>query len=116
VTPEQRAKLLQSLKNEVASKAARKKAASRLAEHEDLIREMRELRGTWEMIARHLATVGLQISPQAISGFWRRRHRPQPPPSQPTAPSRFFEAPNSSQSAANESQDRTAKRKYNLDF
>ena len=116
MTPEQRAKLLQSLKNEVASKAARSKSASRLAEHEDLIREMRELRGTWEMIARHLATVGLQISPQAISGFWRRRHRPQPSPSQPPAPSGFFETTNPPLPTANESQNRNAKRKYNLEF
>jgi hypothetical protein len=83
-------KLLAELRAELAG---RTRPVSRLAEHRDLIAEMRKEGAAWRTVAKYLRKAGLTISAEAVRAYWQRHEkakpvsRRQPPPeTEPTEP------------------------------
>ncbi|MGA2747611.1 MAG: hypothetical protein ABSG59_02460 [Verrucomicrobiota bacterium] len=83
-------KLLAELRAELAG---RTRPVSRLAEHRDLIADMRKEGAAWRTVAKYLRKAGLTISAEAVRAYWQRheaRPRPhsrrQPPPPPETKP------------------------------
>ncbi len=84
-------KLLAELRVELASKT---RPVSRLAEHRDLIADMRKEGAAWRTVAKYLRKAGLTISAEAVRAYWQRHEakprphsRRQPPPETEPTPS-----------------------------